>query len=285
MNDFAGSVEAGNPGADAAGVESAQSFQEQGNQAYAQEQAWYSGLPEDARGLVEVKGWKGPEDAIQSYVNLEKMLGADKAGRGLVMPKEDAEASEWGQFYDKLGRPASPDQYNLPIPQGDTGEFAKVAANKFHELGITAKQAESLAEWWNNNSQQMQQAQINQQMQNAEMELQVLQSEWGKEYDQNIEAARRATREFGVQEQVLQKIEDAIGTREMLKLFANVGKGLGEAQFVEGSRQGGLGMSPEAARVRLGQLKGDKEWSAKYLSGNADAKAEMERLMRLAYPG
>jgi hypothetical protein len=101
MNDFAGSVEAGNPGADAAGVGSAQSFQQQGNQAYAQEQEWYSGLPEETRGLAEVKGWKSPADAIQSYANLEKMLGADKAGRGLVMPKEDADSTEWGQFYDK----------------------------------------------------------------------------------------------------------------------------------------------------------------------------------------
>lgn len=275
MNDFAGSEATGNPDAGASGAA----------QSEASGDSWYSGLPEETRGLAEVKGWKSPADAIQSYANLEKMLGADKAGRGLVMPKEDADSTEWGQFYDKLGRPSSPDGYQLPIPEGESGEFAKIAADKFHELGITAKQAESLADWWNNNAQQMQESQMNMQAQNAEMELQALQSEWGKEYDQNIEAARRATREFGLKEETLSRVEEAIGTGEMLKLFANIGKGLGESQFVDGSKPSGMGMSPEAARVRLGQLKGDKEWSAKYLSGNADAKAEMDRLMRLAYPG
>ena len=31
-------------------------------------------------------------------------------------------------------------------------------------------------------------------------------------------------------------------------------------------------------------LKGDKGWTQKYLSGDADARSEMERLMRLGYP-
>lgn len=114
--------------------------------------------------------------------------------------------------------------------------------------------------------------------------MSTLQQEWGKDYDANIEAARRATRQFGLETQTLEKIENAIGAKQMLQLFAKIGKGVGEDSFVDGSRPGGFGMSPEAARVRLGQLKADREWSAKYLSGNADAKAEMERLMRAAYP-
>lgn len=288
MEEFAGSVEAGNPVADnaagseammGAGVGAAPEIQQP-----QQTGDWFSGMPEESRGLVEVKGWKSPEDAIQSYMNLEKMLGADKAGRGLVLPKDDADQTEWNQFYDRLGRPKTPEEYNLPIPDGDTGEFAKIARGKFHELGITAKQAQSLAEWWNSQQQEMQQNMINQQSQNSEMEMEVLKSEWGKQYDENIENARRAARQFNVEQPVLEKIEDAIGTREMLKLFANIGKGMSEDTFVDTNRSNGFGMSPEAARVRLGQLKADKEWSAKYLSGNADAKAEMDRLMKAAYP-
>ena len=43
-------------------------------------------------------------------------------------------------------------------------------------------------------------------------------------------------------------------------------------------------MTPEAAQAKLKDLRADKEWSQKYLSGNVDAKAEMARLMALAYP-
>ena len=295
MDEMQGSAQAGNPAAtDAAGTQALSGQQMYNNGSTGVQQTngqpnqtgnqWYSQLSEETRGFVETKGWQSPDDVVQSYTNLEKLLGADKSGRGVVMPKEDAAAEEWGKFYDRLGRPKSADEYNLPVPQGDTGDFAKKAAGKFHELGITAKQAQSLAEWWNMNADEMQSSQVNQQMQNAEMEMNVLQSEWGKEYDANIEAARRATRQFGVKEQMLEKIENAIGTREMLKLFANIGKGVGEDSFVDSGKTGAFGISPEAARVRIGQLKADPEWSSKYLGGNADAKAELERLMRAAYP-
>jgi hypothetical protein len=280
MSEMQGSAPAGNPAADAAGSGNAAPSGQQSGQSG----QWYDAYPEEVRGTIQTKGWQSPADVIQSYTNLEKLLGADKAGRGVVLPKEDAPAEEWNQVYDKLGRPKTAADYKLPVPEGDTGEFAKMAAGKFHELGLTAKQAAGLAEWWNSQSQEMQTSQFNQLALNSEQEMGQLQQEWGKEYDANIEAARRATRQFGLEEQTLSKIENAIGTREMLKLFANIGKGVGEDSFVDGTRSSGMGMSPEAARVRISQLKADKEWSAKYLGGNADAKAELERLMRAAYP-
>lgn len=276
MSDMQGSAPAGNPAADAAGQGNAAAEGQQGQ--------WFDSYPEEVRGTIQTKGWQSPADVVQSYTNLEKLLGADKAGRGVVLPKEDADPSEWNQVYDKLGRPKSPAEYKLPVPEGDTGEFAQVAAGKFHELGLTAKQAQGLAEWYNAQAQEMQNSQFNQLAQNSEQEMASLQQEWGKEYDANIEAARRATRQFGLEAPTLEKIENAIGTKQMLQMFAKIGKGVGEDSFVDGSRAGGIGMSPEAARVRIGQLKGDREWSAKYLGGNADAKAEMERLMRAAYP-
>jgi hypothetical protein len=79
-------------------------------------------------------------------------------------------------------------------------------------------------------------------------------------------------------------MEGALGTKGMLQFFAKIGKGMGEDSFVDGSNGGKFGMSPEAARVRINQLKGDPTWSSKYLSGDADAKAELEKLMRSGYP-
>lgn len=268
-----GSVEAGNP--------------DVGSQVATggQQSSWYEGFPEEIRGLVETKGWKTPVDAIQSYTNLEKFLGADKAGRGLVLPKDDAGAEEWSQVYDRLGRPQSPDEYQLPVPDGSDGAFAQEAAGKFHELGLTAKQAEQLVSWFNEKSSGALSAQESQVAQSAEKQMSELQQEWGKDFDANIEAGRRATRQFGVQEEMLAKMEGAIGTKEMLKLFASIGKGMGEDSFVESGGAGKFGMSPEAARVRIGNLKSDPNWTAKYLAGDAGAKEELQRLMRVGYPG
>lgn len=277
MSDL-GSGQAGNP----TGVPAGEPQGNAGNSA--PQPQWYDALPEDTRGLIQNKGWKDPVDVINSYSNLEKLLGADKAGRGLVLPKEDADASEWGKVYDRLGRPTSPDGYKLPVPEGDTGEFAKVAAGKFHELGLTAKQAEALAGWYNEQAGGMTAAAQAQLMQQSEADMATLESEWGQNYDANIEASRRAVREFGFSEQELDAMERGLGTANMMKKFAEIGKRLGESQFVEGKNSGNFGMSPEAARVRISQLKADPDWTSKYLNGNADAKAELERLMKVGYP-
>jgi len=269
-----GSVDAGNP--DGGG--------QVANQTSSQQSPWYQEFPEDVRGLVETKGWQSPVDAIQSYTNLEKFLGADKANRGLVLPKDDATAEEWGQVYDKLGRPKDAAGYNLPVPDGTDGAFAQEAAGKFHELGLTSKQAQQLTEWFNDKSSGAMSDMQTQQVQSAEQQMSELQKEWGKEFDANIESGRRAARQFGVSEEMLNKMENALGTKDMLKFFSNVGKGVGEDSFVEGSGNGKFGMSPEAARVRVNSLKSDPNWTAKYLGGDADAKAELERLMRAGYP-
>lgn len=249
-----------------------------------QQAPWYQSFPDEVRGLVETKGWQTPVDAITSYANLEKFLGADKAGRGLVLPKDDAAADEWNQVYDRLGRPKSPDQYKLPIPQGDTGEFAQKAAKVFHEAGLNTKQAEALASWWNQTQQEMAGFQQQSLLQNSEAEMAQLQQEWGKDFDANIEAGRRAARQVGMNADMIEKMEAAIGTKQTMELFYKFGKGLSEDTFVDGQGNRGFGVSPEAARVRISQLKADPDWTAKYLGGNADARAEMERLLRAAYP-
>lgn len=272
MDENTGSVETGNPaGAQPAGNVS-------GDNA-----PWYGTMPDEVRGFVENKGWRNPEDAVSGYINLEKFLGADKAGRGLVLPKDD-NPDEWGQIYDKLGRPKSPEEYNLQVPEGDTGEFAQMAAKTFHELGLTAKQAEALSGWYNEQSQTMMQAQQDAVLQASEAEIESLRQEWGPQFDDKVAAGQRAAREFGVDADTLGKIEASVGARAMIDFFSQVGQLIGEDKFISGESSGKFGMSPEAARSRISQLKSDAEWSSKYLNGNADARAELERLMRSAYP-
>ncbi len=277
MSEQNGSAPAGNP-APGAG--------DGGGAAGAAPQDWTATLPEDARGFVQTKGWKGPADVLGSYQNLEKLLGADKAGRAIVPPKDDAGPEEWSAFYQKLGRPENADGYKLPVPDGSNPEFAKVAAGKFHELGLTAKQAEGLASWWNEyggGQVQQQQAHFEQQ---AAIDEQDLRKEWGQNFEANAELARRARREAGLNEQEGQAIERALGLKKAAQVFAFLGKQFAEAPMKggEGAPSSSFGGTPEAAKARITALKQDAEWTAKYLAGNADARAEFERLHRIAFP-
>lgn len=242
---------------------------------------WYDAI-EDAelKGYVQNKGWKDPVELATGYKNLEKLLGSEK----LPMPKGADDKDGWARVYDALGRPKTAEDYKLPVPEGDPGEFAKAASAKFHELGISAQQAQGLAEWWNGQqSGQVEQLQ-QQSAQKAEADIQSLRSEWGKAYDENLELGRRAAREFGLDGGKLSAIEQGLGTKGMLEFMAKIGRGLTEHTFEGGNTTKGFGMTPEAAQQRIAALRNDQAWSTKYISGGADEQAEMKRLMSIAYP-
>ena len=280
MSDAAnGSAPAGNPaGQGAAG--------DGGAGGAAAPQDWTTGFPDEVRGVIQTKGWKSPADAIGSYMNLEKLMGADKAGRGVVLPKDDAPAEEWAQFYQRLGRPESVDGYKLPLPDGDTGAFAKTAAQWFHEAGLTTKQAETLAAKWNefsSSTMEQQEAQFSQQ---SALDMQDLQKTWGDKFEANAELARRARREAGLSDAEGQAIERALGLKKAAEVFAFLGKQFAESPMKggEGATAGRFGGTPEDAKARIAALKSDKEWTAKYLNGDVEARSEFERLHKIAFP-
>lgn len=248
---------------------------------------WMSGFDDSTRGIVQTKGWKGPADVIGSYANLEKLLGADKAGRGVVVPRDDAPAEEWAAFHGKLGRPETPEGYKLPVPDGDTGAFAQTASAWFHEAGLTAKQAASLGEKWNQHVGGLQQQQQAELEQKAALDLQELQQAWGPKFNEQAELARRAMRESGLTKDEGLAIERALGLKKAAEVFSFLGKQFAEAPVKggEGAMSGGFGGTPDEARARISALKSDEGWTAKYLNGDADARSEFERLHRIAYPG
>lgn len=247
--------------------------------------AWYESIADqDLRGFVQTRGWKDPGSVVDSYRNLEKLVGVPQ-DRLLKLPNDD-DAEGWKGVWSKLGRPENPDGYQLPVPEGMPGDFAKEASAKFHELGIPAKQAQELAKWWNEKNSSVMQSYEAERAQKAELDMQQLRQEWGQTYDAEVEKGRRAVRQFGIDQESLQKIEDAIGTASLLKMFSKIGNGLAEASFEGGENASqGFGTSKDAAIARINALKSDQNWTAKYLAGDVQAKSEMTRLMQLAYGG
>ena len=242
---------------------------------------WYDSIEDnDLKGYLQNKGWKDPTELANGYRNLEKLVGSEK----VPLPKGAEDKDGWNRVYDALGRPKTADEYKLPVPEGQPDTFAKAASGKFHELGLSAQQAQGLAAWWNETSQgQMTQAQ-QQSAQKTEADLTAIKSEWGQAYTENLELGRRAAREFGLDGGKLTAIENAMGTGEMLKFMAKIGRGLTEHNFEGGKSTNSFGMTPEAAQSRIAALRQDQAWATKYISGDADAQSEMKRLMAVAYP-
>lgn len=243
---------------------------------------WTTGFNDELKGYVQNKGFKDPTAVLDSYRNLEKLIGVPHE-QILKLPKED-DAEGWGKVYDRLGRPTSPDEYKL---DGANETFAKWAKGTFHELGFTKAQAEKFATKINEYAQgNVKAAEEAFQTKLADQEK-ALKKEWGAAFDQNIAAAKRTASTLGMSPEVVDSLEKAMGFDGVMKFVHGLGAKLGEDSFHAGSRNGGGGfgvLTPEQARSRIAALGSDPAFVARYQSGDASARAEMDNLHKWGYP-
>lgn len=251
--------------------------------------AWYSKLDADTQGWLENKGLKLDDPsavlpkAVDGFRNAEKFVGvpADELVR---VPKE-TDAEGWAKVFNKLGRPAEPKDYDLAVPEGGDPNITEWAKATFHEAGLTAKQARIISEKFNGMTQGRMEQNKEVYAANIARETEALKAEWGAAYDQNINVARQATRAFGLDTATIDKLEGAFGFAGLMKFMINLGGKIGEDKFHSGEGSPGFGaLTPGQAMDKLSALKSDPQWSARYLAGAAAEKAEMDRLMKMAYP-
>lgn len=244
--------------------------------------AWFDSFQNsDLKAWVQAAGVKDPESAAAKAHSLEKMLGADRAGRTLVLPaKEDDPA--WSEVYNKLGRPDNAEGYKLPIPEGGDPAFSKVAAGWFYEAGIPTRQAQALASKWNEYAVNATKAAQTEEQSKLKAEHEALQADWGTgpSFDKQVELARRAATQLGVDEEAIDALQKTVGYSKVMKLFAKIGEqGAEDETFGAGSNDG-LTLTPETARAQKARLMADPEWSKRYLNGDVQARGEMERINR-----
>lgn len=184
---------------------------------------WTAALDDDAKSFATGKGFKSPAEALAALRGYEP--------------------------------PPSPDAYELPVPDGESADFAKSIAPVLHKAGLSVAQAKTLAAEWNTlqatQRQAAQQAEVaaaQAAAQAAQREAAALKTEWGAEHEANTEHARRAAMRFlpGDSDEAkaafVAELEKKFGFGATMRMWAAIGQGLGEHQAK------GLGSQP-AGRV------------------------------------
>ena len=67
----------------------------------------------------------------------------------VTLPGKDATPADWSKYYADIGAPKDASGYEIPVPEGHNGEFAKEAATAMAKVGLLPNQAKQLATWWN----------------------------------------------------------------------------------------------------------------------------------------
>ena len=248
--------------------------------------AWLANADETTVGYVQNKGWTEPAQVLDGYRNLEKLLGADKAGNAVIIPKGDADPKEWAAVYDKMGRPTGADGYKVAVPPGGDAAVQNQVLAKFHELGLTKTQGESLATWYNELGSNSIASQEAAKQQAFQADDQAIRTTWGQAYTQNLVQAQQAARGLGLDAAMIDKMSEGLGHKSTMELLQKIGSKMGEDAFVATGEQQGFSqaVTPGQAKAEIQSLMSDREFTKAYLNGNTEAKAKMARLHAFAFP-
>lgn len=223
-------------------------------------------------------------EAFKGYGEAQKLIGA----KGVIIPGEKATPEEWDRFHNSLGRPEKPEGYKLsPIenlhpelkitPEVEAG-FKSLA----HKHGLTGRQADGLYKEYFGMISQSLTKRDEKSMADKHTAETALRTEWGGDYDVNINKSKRLIEKFGGAN--AREAFGELGNNPIvLKTIASIAKQFSEDGFIKGENV--TTSEKTDAQRKINEINLNKQhpfWVQG--PGHADAVQEMQRLMRIVHP-
>ena len=178
-------------------------------------------IPEELRDHPSLSPIKDVENLARSYVNAQRLIGADKVPLPVNPTDEDLD-----NIYSKLGRPETAEGYEIGVDGNIiTEDIAQSYADVAHKLRLTPDQASGILEYYKgmtNSASEMSVEAETQQRNQTEMELR---KEWGDNFDARIEDAGKIAQQFGGGELLEMQLADGtkVGNHpDFIKAFAKM---------------------------------------------------------------
>jgi hypothetical protein len=256
-------------------------------------ESWLDTLPEELRGEATLKTVPDVPTLAKNYVEAQRMMG----GR-IPAPQQGWEQKQWDDFYNKAGRPESPDKYTMPEVKLEEGvklddEKLKGLRAKVHGLGLSDRQFKGIMEVYLgsvNDGVKGTSAQIQAE---RDASLGALKTEWGDQFDAKLDVAKSVLKKFGGEDtKLMEYLETSrLGNNvEFIKFLNSLGSGMLEDTTRGGSLGAGLQIQDKArAMDEIKRLTMDGDFMKAYNDAqNTGHEAAVNRWLQLhsiAYPG
>lgn len=249
---------------------------------------WKADLPADVKTEGSLASIKSVADLAKSYVHAQKLVGVDK----MPAPNEKWTPEQWNEHFDRIGRPKTPDAYNVPEIKLADGkvigkEQLKDALGVFHEAGLTAKQAEKVLSYYGKTTADAEAAKLAATNVSRDTALTELEREWGANTAAKIDLAKAALQKFG-DENILKAL-DASGLSNnpaVIRMLSKIGESVSEDSST-GTGQGLQLQSSTTAVQEIQRLRADREfmaaWGDREHPGHKDAVAKWTKLHQAGY--
>ena len=214
---------------------------------------WRDSLSDDIRGDASLENINDINSLAKGYVHAQRMVGADK----IALPGKYATEDDWQQVYTKLGRPDSPENYelNYNLPEGDDGANLNQFKEVSHKLGLLPNQAQGILEFYNEMNQSVVQQGEIALNDNKETVVQGLRKEFGQAADSKLQLAERVAKQFASQEIFETKLADGsqLGNHpDMIRAFIKIGEAISEDKLNGAPQE--MVMTPDEAQKEIGKL-------------------------------
>ncbi len=253
--------------------------------------AFISMLPEDLRGEGVFANHQSVADLAKSYVSAAKMVGLDKNSL-LPIPRDDSKEA-WDAVYNKLGRPETPDAYNLDTYKDAADPTAlKDWAGKLHGLGLNQKQVDGILGDFFGSSKAAQEAMKAEKEQRYSQWNDEITKELGMAKDRKLDAAVNLI-EKNMGDGALDFIAehpDVFKDPRMVKFLVAMTDKTGESSVLLANGQTTNGaLSPADAQQQLSALKSNPEYMKAMLDKGHPQHdyfvSQQNKLFEFAYPG
>jgi hypothetical protein len=256
-------------------------------------QPWYSGKLDDAGvGYLQTRGIhdKSPEEValnvIKAHREAQVLLRAPQE-QLLNVPKDASDEAGWNAVHTRLGRPEKPDGYAFEGRKGPDGKdrdegLAKAFRDTAFKRGVPKDAAEALWKSAREVLEHQETSTATVRKEAGEQDKRELDAEWGLNAAALRVTAMNAAQRLGFTPDTVNALEGQVGYKGVMKMFAQLGQMMGEDKHVLGNPNVNNGIvTKEQAIHKMTQLKTDKEWTKRYLNGDAEAKREFAALTRV----
>lgn len=252
------------------------------------ENDWRAALPDELREAEALARFGDVAALAREHVHLQSLIGR----KGLIPPGDDASPEERAAFFTALGRPATPDDYDLgdfAPPEGMpwNGEMQAAMLREMHAAGLTDRQARTLVEAYAGMQGEACDRACAEREAEATRALAGLEAEWGDGFDAKLDLAGRAFRAaFGESYDDVAGLELAGGGRvgdhpAFVRAFASLGERMAEPELV-GAEPAPRRATPEAAKRHLTTLEADPSFRAALLDrAHPDHRAAVAKRSQL----
>ena len=234
-------------------------------------------LGEEILGSPSLMSIKDIGGLVKNYVNTKRMVGDNK----VVIPNEKSTEEEKEDFWRKLGKPDSAEDFKIDVPEAPVveKEFYEEFKKFSFDNNILPNQANAMVQFMETYESQLNEKFGAEAKERQEAEIKALKTEWSEGFDGKINLVNTVIKEFA-DEDIMNHMKNTgmVNDVKLAKFLAQVGEVLYAEKKLD-TPAPSTGLTKESARAEYNSLKqSDAYWDKKHIN-HAETIKKVEKLL------